>query len=102
MDILILARNILVPVAIGMWVIIGLVALIIFLKNKFSGSRRSLKSNRNEYKETFVQNHNAPENIFDDLNNSNCSENSDNSDSSNNSSRLKSSAGNKGGSSLCL
>ena len=101
MDILILARNILVPVAIGMWVIIGLVALIIFLKNKFSGSRRSLKSNRNEYKETFVQNHNTG-NIFDDLNNSDSSENSDNSDSSNNSNRLKSSAGNKGGSSLCL
>lgn len=49
MDFLILLRNILVPVAIGMWVIIGLVALIIFLRNKFSGKR--IKSTGNVYKE---------------------------------------------------
>lgn len=89
MDFLILLRNILVPVAIGMWVIIGLVALIIFLRNKFSGRR--IKSTGNVYKETFVQNHNtSPDN----------SVNTDNTDFANG---ARSPNGtNKGGSNLCL
>lgn len=92
MDFLILLRNILVPVAIGMWVIIGLVALIIFLRNKFSGKR--IKSSGNMYKETFVQNHStSPDN----------SVNTDNTDIANGADGARSLNGtNKGGSSLCL
>lgn len=56
MDILILIRNILVPVAIGMWVIIGLVAMLVFLKNKLGGKIKS--TNGNSYKQTFVQGYN--------------------------------------------
>lgn len=87
MDFLILLRNILVPVAIGMWVIIGLVALIIFLRNKFSGRR--IKSTGNVYKETFVQNHStSPDNTEDIANGA------DGARSPNGT--------NKGGSNLCL
>lgn len=58
MNILILLRNILVPAAILLWVLIGIVALLIFLKNKFSG--RGFKADyNNAYKETYVQNHNS-------------------------------------------
>lgn len=56
MDILILIRNILVPVAIGMWVIIGLVAMLVFLKNKLGGKIKP--TNGNSYKQTFVQGYN--------------------------------------------
>lgn len=86
MDFLILLSNILVPVAIGMWVTIGLVALIIFLRNKFSG--RKIKPTGNVYKETFVQNHStSPENT----------------DFANGADGVRSPNGtNKGGSSLCL
>lgn len=92
MDFLILLRNILVPVAILMWVIIGLVALIIFLRNKFSG--RKIKSTGNVYKETFVQNHStSPDN----------SVNTDSADFANGADGARSPNGtNKGGSSLCL
>lgn len=92
MDFLILLRNILVPVAIGMWVIIGLVALVIFLRNKFSGKR--IKSTGNVYKETFVQNHStSPDN----------SVNTDNTDFANGADGARSLNGtNKGGSNLCL
>lgn len=60
MDILILIRNILVPVAIGMWVLIGLVALFIFLKNKLGGKIKPTSGNA--YKQTFVQGYNANDN----------------------------------------
>ena len=56
MDILILISNILVPVAIGMWVLIGLVALFVFLKNKLGGKIKP--TNGNAYKQTFVQGYN--------------------------------------------
>lgn len=56
MDILILIRNILVPVAIGIWVIIGLVAMLVFLKNKLGGKIKP--TNGNSYKQTFVQGYN--------------------------------------------
>ena len=56
MDILILIRNILVPVAIGMWVIIGLVAMLVFLKNKLGGKIKP--TNGNSYKQTFIQGYN--------------------------------------------
>lgn len=56
MDILILIRNILVPVAIGVWVIIGLVAMLVFLKNKLGGKIKP--TNGNSYKQTFVQGYN--------------------------------------------
>ena len=56
MDILILIRNILGPVAIGMWVIIGLVAMLVFLKNKLGGKIKP--TNGNSYKQTFVQGYN--------------------------------------------
>lgn len=56
MDIIILIRNILVPVAIGMWVIIGLVAMLVFLKNKLGGKIKP--TNGNSYKQTFVQGYN--------------------------------------------
>lgn len=56
MDILILIRNILVPVAIVMWVIIGLVAMLVFLKNKLGGKIKP--TNGNSYKQTFVQGYN--------------------------------------------
>lgn len=63
MDILILIRNILVPVAIGMWVLIGLVALLIFLKNKLGGKIKPTSGNA--YKQTFVQGYNANSNSND-------------------------------------
>lgn len=56
MDILILIRNILVPFAIGMWVIIGLVAMLVLLKNKLGGKIKP--TNGNSYKQTFVQGYN--------------------------------------------
>ena len=93
MDFLILLRNILVPVAIGMWVIIGLVALIIFLRNKFSGKR--IKSTGNVYKETFVQNHStSPDNSVKTDNTEDIANGADGARSPNGT--------NKGGSSLCL
>lgn len=96
MDFLILLRNILVPVAILMWVIIGLVALIIFLRNKFSGKR--IKSIGNVYKETFVQNHSTS------LDNSvNTDNTEDIANGANGADGARSPNGtNKGGSSLCL
>lgn len=93
MDFLILLRNILVPVAICMWVIIGLVALIIFLKNKFSG--RKIKSTGNVYKETFVQNYStSPDNSVNTDNTEDIANGADGARSPNGT--------NKGGSSLCL
>lgn len=93
MDFLILLRNILVPIAIGMWVIIGLVALIIFLRNKFSGRR--IKSTGNVYKETFVQNHNtSPDNSVNTDNTEDIANGADGARSPNGT--------NKGGSNLCL
>lgn len=93
MDFLILLRNILVPVAILMWVIIGLVALIIFLRNKFSGKR--IKFTGNVYKETFVQNHStSPDNSVNTDNTEDIANGADGARSPNGT--------NKGGSSLCL
>lgn len=93
MDFLILLRNILVPAAILMWVIIGLVALIIFLRNKFSGKR--IKSAGNVYKETFVQNYStSPDNSVNTDNTEDIANGADGARSPNGT--------NKGGSSLCL
>lgn len=93
MDFLILLRNILVPTAILMWVIIGLVALVIFLKNKFGG--RKIKPTGNVYKETFVQNHStSPDNSVNTNNIEDIANGADGARSPNGT--------NKGGSNLCL
>ena len=56
MDIISLLNNILVPVAIGMWVIIGLIALLVFFKNKLCGKIKP--TGGDAYKQTFVQGYN--------------------------------------------
>lgn len=53
MNILSLLASILVPTAIALWVAIGVVALLIFLKNKLGG--HSIKASNSVHKETFVQ-----------------------------------------------
>lgn len=93
MDFLILLRNILVPTAIIMWVIIGLVALVIFLRNRFGG--RKIKPTGNVYKETFVQNHStSPDNSVNTNNTKDIANGADGARSPNGT--------NKGGSNLCL
>ena len=76
MDIISLLNNILVPVAIGMWVLIGIVALFVFLKNKLGGKIKP--TGGNAYKQTFVQGCNANNSNSNNSNNNNSKDNNTN------------------------